>query len=49
VADEIEKLIKTQYPRAKFGSVGVSVPGLIDRETGSLEISPNLEWQKVPI
>lgn len=49
LADEIEKLIKTQYSRAKFGSVGVSVPGLINRETGTLETSPNLEWNNVPI
>lgn len=49
LAGEIEKLIKTQYPRARFAAVGVSVPGLIDRETGTLEISPNLEWQNVPV
>jgi len=49
LADEIEKLVKTQYQSAKFGSVGVSVPGLINRETGTLEISPNLEWENVPI
>jgi predicted NBD/HSP70 family sugar kinase len=49
LADEIEKLVKTQYPRAKFGAVGVSVPGLIDRETGTVETSPNLEWKNVPL
>src|SRR5512141_2484257 len=49
LADEIESLIKNQYPRARFGAVGVSVPGLIDRETGSVEVSPNLEWQNVPL
>lgn len=49
LADEIEKLIKTYYPRARFGAVGVSVPGLIDRETGSIETSPNLEWKNVPL
>lgn len=49
LADEIGKLIKDQYSRARFAAVGVSVPGLIDRETGTLEVSPNLEWQSVPI
>lgn len=49
LADDIETLVKTQYPRAKFGAIGVSVPGLIDRETGTVETSPNLEWKNVPI
>ena len=49
LADEIDVLIKTNYPRAKFGAIGVSVPGLIDRETGTVETSPNLEWKNVPV
>lgn len=49
LGDEIESLINTQYGRAKFGSVGVSVPGLIDRETGTIKVSPNLEWENLPI
>ncbi|MBX7172251.1 MAG: ROK family transcriptional regulator [Pyrinomonadaceae bacterium] len=49
LAKEIENLISTQYSRAKFGAIGVSVPGLIDRETGTVETSPNLEWQNVPL
>ncbi|MBS1796845.1 MAG: ROK family transcriptional regulator [Acidobacteria bacterium] len=49
LADEIEKIVSTQYSRAKFGAVGVSVPGLIDRETGTVETSPNLEWKNVPL
>lgn len=49
LANDIEKLIKGQFARARFAAVGVSVPGLIDRETGTLEISPNLEWNSVPI
>lgn len=49
LADDIEKLITIQYSRAKFGAVGVSVPGLIDRETGIIETSPNLEWKNVPL
>jgi predicted NBD/HSP70 family sugar kinase len=49
LADDVGNLIKTQYPRAKFGAVGVSIPGLIDRETGVVETSPNLEWKNVPL
>lgn len=49
LADEIDALVKTNYPRAKFGAIGVSVPGLIDRETGTVETSPNLEWKNVPV
>ena len=49
LADDIEKLIKTQYPRARFGAIGVSVPGLINRETGTVVVSPNLEWKNVPL
>jgi predicted NBD/HSP70 family sugar kinase len=49
LADNIEKLITSQYSRAKFGGIGVSVPGLIDRETGTVETSPNLEWKNVPL
>jgi predicted NBD/HSP70 family sugar kinase len=46
---EIEDLIDAKYSRARFGAIGVSVPGLIDRETGVVEISPNLEWNNVPL
>ncbi len=49
LGDEIQALISSQYARAKFGSVGVSVPGLIDRETGTIKVSPNLEWDNLPI
>jgi predicted NBD/HSP70 family sugar kinase len=49
LSDEIGSLIKHQYPRARFGAVGVSVPGLVDRETGNIEISPNLEWRNVAL
>lgn len=49
LGDEIERFMTTQYPRTRFGAVGVSVPGLIDRETGTVVISPNLEWTNVPL
>lgn len=49
LADEIEYLINSQYAHATFGSVGVSVPGLIDRETGTIKVSPNLEWENLAV
>ncbi len=49
LSDEIEALMRTQYSRARFGAVGVSVPGLIDRDTGTVDVSPNLEWENVPV
>jgi predicted NBD/HSP70 family sugar kinase len=49
VGNEIATLMRGPYRRARFGAVGVSVPGLIDRDTGSVEVSPNLEWQSVPL
>ena len=42
LADQIDSLVKSQFSRARFAAVGVSVPGLIDRETGSIVSSPNL-------
>lgn len=46
---EIHAQVKTQYPRARFEAVGVSVPGLVDRAAGTVIVSPNLAWQAVPI
>jgi len=49
LADEIIKLIKGEYGRAKFAGVGVSIPGLIRRETGEVAVSPNLGWKDLPL
>ena len=46
---EIDGLLGSKYPRSRFGAFGVSVPGLIDRESGTVEMSPNLEWVNVPL
>ncbi len=46
---EIKKTIEKTYPRAKFEAVGVSVPGLIKRDTGEVIVSPNLEWNDTPV
>ncbi len=49
LAEAIESLVASHFPRARFAAVGVSLPGLIDRETGSIVSSPNLEWTDVPV
>lgn len=49
LAGEIESTIKKSYPRVKFAGVGVSVPGLIKRETGEVAVSPNLGWSDLPV
>jgi predicted NBD/HSP70 family sugar kinase len=46
---EIAAQLKTNFRRASFAGVGVSVPGLIDRVDGCLVRSPNLGWRDVPI
>ena len=46
---EIKKTIEKNYPRTKFEAVGVSVPGLINRDTGEVVVSPNLEWNNTPV
>ena len=49
LADEIIKLIKSEYGHVKFAGVGVSVPGLIRRDTGEVAVSPNLGWKDLPL
>jgi transcriptional regulator of PTS gene len=49
LAGEAAKLVKNQYPRARFEAVGVSVPGLVDRADGAVIASPNLGWNLVPV
>ncbi len=49
LAAEIGNTIEKNYPRVKFEAVGVSVPGLIKRDTGEVAVSPNLEWNDLPV
>ena len=46
---EVAGQLKTNFPRARFAAVGVSVPGLIDHVDGCLVRSPNLGWRDVQI
>jgi predicted NBD/HSP70 family sugar kinase len=49
LANEILKTLEKDYPRIKFSAVGVSVPGLIQRDEGIVTVSPNLEWNSTPV
>lgn len=49
LAAEIKNTIQTDYPRVNFAAVGVSVPGLINRDTGEVIVSPNLGWNDLPV
>jgi len=49
LGDAVAAMLRSKYRQTRFGGIGVSVPGLIDRDTGILETSPNLEWKDVPI
>lgn len=49
LADEARDMMRGHFARARFEAVGVSVPGLIDRETGRVVVSPNLGWKDVPL
>lgn len=49
VSRKITGQLNTSLQRIKLAGVGVSVPGLIDRDNGYLVRSPNLGWHDVPI
>lgn len=49
LAEEIQQTLDKHYPRIKFSAVGVSVPGLIQRDEGIVKVSPNLEWNNTPV
>jgi predicted NBD/HSP70 family sugar kinase len=49
LAGEINRLIKAEYSRVNFAGVGVSVPGLVKRDTGEVAVSPNLGWNELPL
>lgn len=49
LAADIRAMISSNYARANFVAVGVSVPGLVKRDTGELIVSPNLEWNNLPV
>ena len=49
LAAEIGSMIERDYSRVKFAGVGVSVPGLIRRDTGEVAVSPNLGWRDLPL
>jgi predicted NBD/HSP70 family sugar kinase len=46
---EIAGHLENNYRRSQFRAVGVTAPGLVDREEGKLVYSPNLGWVDVPV
>jgi predicted NBD/HSP70 family sugar kinase len=42
-------LMKNEYAGRLFGHLGVSVPALVDTQTGELVRAPNLGWSNVPV
>ena len=49
LSDRIRHLINEEYKGGSFGCLGVSVPALVDSETGELVRAPNLGWSNVPV
>lgn len=49
LAKEVSTLVRSDYGRATFAGVGVSVPGLIKRDSGEVAVSPNLGWRDLPL
>ena len=45
----IASFMETHFKRQGLATVGVSVPGLIDRASGTVLMSPNLGWANVPV
>ncbi len=46
---EVAAHLQENYPESQFWAAGVTVPGLVDRESGKVVYSPNLGWQDVPV
>ena len=46
---EIRSTVERNYSKVPLEAVGVSVPGLINRSTGEVAVSPNLEWNNTPV
>ena len=48
--DLIEKSVKKapQTPKGILG-IGIGVPGIIEKESGTVLLAPNLKWQNVPL
>ncbi len=44
-----EALQAAEIPRARLQSVGVAVAGVVDQNSGSCVMSPNLGWDNVPV
>lgn len=45
----VRHLVENDYQGRPFEFLGVSVPGLVDTQTGELVRAPNLAWSNVPV
>ena len=45
----VRQLVEEEYRGRSFACLGVSVPGLVDTQTGGLVRAPNLGWSDVPV
>jgi predicted NBD/HSP70 family sugar kinase len=46
---QISEDLRKNYAGSPFSGVGVSIPGLLDREGGGVISSPNLKWRNVMV
>ncbi len=44
-----EALRAARVPRSRVEAVGATVPGLVDHESGTCVLAPNLEWRDFPL
>jgi predicted NBD/HSP70 family sugar kinase len=49
LSQDIEGHLQTHYGQRRPEAVGVSIPGLVDRDEGRVVVSPNLGWVDTPV
>lgn len=48
IADLVQKVVRDADQDSVLVGIGVSVPGIIDRDSGIVRLAPNLEWRDIP-
>jgi predicted NBD/HSP70 family sugar kinase len=48
VSDLARMVVRDAHPESVLVGIGVSVPGIIARDTGIVRLAPNLEWHDLP-
>jgi glucokinase-like ROK family protein len=49
VVSKMKAVLKTRKPGMVFEGIGVSVPGLVNVETGTVVYAPNLQWNELAL